>query len=171
MVEPIDLTLEVSGKLPSFPGSPGTKFITWADKKTDGYNLELVFFSSHSGTHLDAPCHFVEKGTSIEKIPLGRLITDAVLCRMAKNPSESITRNDLVEFERRNGKMPPRHAIVFQTGWSNKISRRDYFTRNPGLSAGAARYLLARKPSLVGIDSPSIDLGSDSRFSAHHVLL
>ncbi|MDE1829434.1 MAG: cyclase family protein, partial [Thaumarchaeota archaeon] len=48
---------------------------------------------------------------------------------------------------------------------------KDYFTRNPGLSASATRYLLEREPSLVGIDSPSIDLGKDSKFSSHHILL
>jgi len=68
-VDPIDLTLEISNMLPSFPGSPSPQFISWADKKSDGYNLELIFLSSHTGTHLDAPYHFVERGVGIDKIP------------------------------------------------------------------------------------------------------
>ncbi len=171
LVEPIDLTLEISNKLPSFPGSPSPRFISWADKKSDGYNLELIFLSSHSGTHLDAPYHFIEKGIKIDMIPLNRLITSAILCKIRKGPDMSITRSDIVSFEARNGKIQPNSAIIFGTGWSRNLTRKDYFTKNPGLSASAAKYLSEKRVSLIGIDSPSIDLGKDPKFSAHHVLL
>jgi len=170
-VDPIDLTLEISNKLPSFPGSPSPQFISWADKKSDGYNLELIFFSSHSGTHLDAPYHFVEKGVSIDKIPLSKLIINAVVCRVKKDPNEPITQRDIIDFETRSGAIHPNMAVVFETEWSKSIAKKDYFTRNPGLSAAAARYLLKKKVSLVGIDSPSIDIGKDSKFPVHHILL
>lgn len=170
-MDPIDLTLEISNKLPSFPGSPSPQFISWADKKSDGYNLELIFFSSHSGTHLDAPYHFVEKGVSIDKIPLSKLITNAVICRVKKDPNELITQRDIIDFETRNEMIYPNMAVVFETEWSKNIVKKDYFTKNPGLSAAAARYLLKKKVSLVGIDSPSIDIGKDSKFPVHHILL
>ena len=170
-MDPIDLTLEISNKLPSFPGSPSPQFISWADKKSDGYNLELIFISSHSGTHLDAPYHFVEKGVSIEKIPLSKLIINAVVCRVKKDPNEPITQRDIIDFETRNGAIHPNMAVVFETEWSKSIAKKDYFTKNPGLSAAAARYLLKKKVSLVGIDSPSIDIGKDSKFPVHHILL
>jgi len=170
-VDPVDLTFEISNKLPSFPGSPSPQFISWADKKSDGYNLELIFLSSHSGTHLDAPYHFVEKGVSIDKIPLSKLIINAVICRVKKDSNESITQRDVVDFEKRNGMIHPKMAVVFETEWSKSIAKKDYFTKNPGLSAAAARYLLKKKVSLVGIDSPSIDMGKDSKFPVHHILL
>lgn len=170
-MEPIDLTLEISSKLPSFPGSPRPQFIPWADKRSDGYNLEMIFFSSHSGTHLDAPYHFIEKGLKIDQIPLNRVITDALLCDIRRGPDVPITRSDIVGFEEKNGKISPGSALIFRTGWSANLTRRNYFTRNPGLSATAAKYLLKRKVGLIGIDSPNIDLGKDLKFSAHHVLL
>jgi kynurenine formamidase len=171
LVEPLDLTLEISNKLPSFPGSPRPQFISWADKKSDGYNLELIFFSSHSGTHLDAPYHFVQEGLKIDKIPLNRLITSAILCRVKKGPDKPITRKDIEDFEAKNGTISPNLAVIFETGWSRNLAKKDYFSRNPGLSATAAKYLIEKKVSLVGIDSPSIDLGKDSKFSVHHILL
>ena len=170
-MEPIDLTLEISKKIPSFPGTPEPQFITWADKKSDGYNLELIFFSSHTGTHLDAPYHFVDKGLKIDKIPLTRLITDAQICRIRKGPNQPITQADIINFETKNGSILSNSSIVFETGWSKNVVKKNYFTKNPGLSLSAARYLLEKKISLVGIDSPSIDMGKDSRFSVHHVLL
>ena len=42
--------------------------------------------------------------------------------------------------------------------------------KNPGLSKSAAKYLTSKKINLVGIDSPSIDLGKDDKFSVHHIL-
>ena len=171
LVEPLDLTFEISSKLPSFPGSPSPQFISWAEKKSDGYNLELIFFSSHSGTHLDAPYHFVDKGLRIDKIPLTKLITNAVVCRVKKGPNESITLKDVIDFEAKHETISTNMAVVFETGWSKNITKKDYFTKNPGLSAAAAKYLVEKKVTLVGIDSPSIDIGKDPKFSVHHILL
>jgi kynurenine formamidase len=49
------------------------------------------------------------------------------------------------------------------------IKNASYFVRNPGLSTAAAKYLVSKKINLVGTDSPSIDLGKDKRFPAHHI--
>jgi len=171
MVEPLDLTLEISNKLPSFPGSPKPEFISWAEKKKDGYNLELVFFSSHSGTHLDAPYHFVSNGLKIDKIPLNRLVTSAILCKVKKGGGKTITKKDITDFEAKNGKIKSGDTVIFATGWYRNLQKKDYFTNNPGLTASAAKYLAKCGVNLVGIDSPSIDSGKDSKFSAHHILL
>ena len=170
-MSPLDLTLEISTKLPSFPGSPRPRFISWATNEDDGYNLELIFLSSHSGTHIDAPFHFIKKGLKIDKIPLKRLVTDAVLCRIKKGADKAITKQDIIEFENKHGKLQPNSTLIFATGWHKNLLKKYYFTKNPGLSISAAKYLVKKKISLVGIDSPSIDLGLDSRFLAHHQLL
>ena len=170
-MEPIDLTLEISNKLPSFPGSPKPEFISWASKKSDGYNLELIFLSSHSGTHVDAPYHFIDKGFTIDRIPLRRLVSEAILCRLKKGSDESITKKDILEFEAKYGKIKSGDSLIFETGWYHNLAQKDYFTKNPGLSENAAKYLAQRKVGLVGIDSPNIDPGKDSKFSSHHILL
>ncbi len=127
--------------------------------------------SSHSGTHIDAPFHFIKKGQKIDKIPLERLVTDAALCRIKKRAGEAITKGDIIEFENKHGKLQPNSTLIFATGWNKNLSKKYYFTKNPGLSISAAKYLVKMKINLVGIDSPSIDLGSDSRFLVHHQLL
>lgn len=170
-MSPLDLTLEISTKLPSFPGSPRPRFISWATNEDDGYNLELIFLSSHSGTHIDAPFHFIKKGLKIDKIPLRRFVTDAVLCRIKKGADKAITKQDIIEFENKHGKLQSNSTLIFATGWHKNLLKKYYFTKNPGLSISAAKYLVKKKISLVGIDSPSIDLGLDSRFLAHHQLL
>lgn len=167
----IDLTLKISPQLPSFPGSPQPQFITWAKNKVDGYNLELIFLSSHSGTHIDAPFHFIDKGLKIDQIPLERFVCDAILFRIKKGSNQSITKNDIIKFEKKHGKILHNSTIIFATGWYKNLPKKDYFENNPGLSIDAARYLAAKRINLVGIDSPSIDLGKNSNFSVHRILL
>lgn len=169
-MKPIDLTLTISDRLPTFPGSPRPQFIPWERIIPDGYNLELLFLSSHSGTHMDAPYHFLKRGDTIEKIPLARLVTDAILIRLKKAADCAISKKDILHFESKNGKIPDNSTVIFSTGWSKRLGEKSYFEKNPGLAVDAARYLTSKKTNLIGIDSPSIDLGTDTKFSVHHIL-
>ncbi len=168
-VKPIDLTLTISESIPSFPGSPKPQFISWSNLKEDGYNLELLFLSSHTGTHLDAPYHFVKNGLKINQIPLDRLIGKAILIKIKKTKNNAITKSDVILFERKNGKIPNKSSIFFFTGWQKNLQKKNYFTENPGLDISAAKYIASKKTNLVGIDSPSIDLGNDELFNVHHI--
>jgi len=165
----VDLTLTVSDKIPTFPGSPQPSFIPWENVKEDGYNLELLFLSTHTGTHMDAPYHFLEKGAKIHEISLKKLVSEAVLIKSKKKGGESITKTDIHKFEKKHGKITSFSSVIFYTGWQRNLQKKYYFTKNPGLSVSAAKYLASKKISLVGIDSPSIDVGTDSKFSVHQI--
>ena len=169
-MEPIDLTLDISQKIPSFPGSPPPQFIPWSKIKTDGYNLELLFLSSHSGTHIDAPYHFIENGCKIHEISPKRLICEATLIKLKKKSDQLITKHDIIRFEKKHGKIKSNSAVIFATGWNKNLQKKSYFKNNPGLATSATKYLVSKKVSLVGIDSPSIDLGKNTKFSVHQIL-
>jgi len=165
----LDLTLTVSENIPTFPGSPQPSFVQDKNIKNEGYNSELLFLSSHTGTHLDAPYHFQEKGEKIHEISLKRLVSSAILVKSRKKGDQPITKTDIQKFEKRHGKIPSGSAVIFWTGWQKMIKNNSYFIRNPGLSTAAAKYLISKKINLVGTDSPSIDLGKDKRFPVHHI--
>ena len=165
----LDLTLTVSENIPTFPGSPQPSFVQDKNIKNDGYNSELLFLSSHTGTHLDAPYHFQEKGEKIQEISLKRLVSSAILVKSRKKGDQLITKTDIQKFEKKHGKIPSGSSIIFWTGWQKMIKNTSYFVRNPGLSTAAAKYLVSKKINLVGTDSPSIDLGKDKRFPVHHI--
>lgn len=167
----IDLTLTISQTIPTFPGSPKPRFITWSKIKKDGYNLELLFFSSHTGTHLDAPYHFNESGMKIHEIPLERLISDAILIKIKKEKNQSIQKSDIIKFEKTYGKIQNKSTVIFFTGWQKNLKKVNYFIENPGLSISAVTYLVSKNTNLVGIDSPSIDSGKNKNFPAHKILL
>ena len=166
----IDLTITISEQIPTFPGSPQPNFINWETLEKDGYNLELLFLSSHTGTHIDAPYHFLKKGQKIHQIMTRRLVTEAILIRIRKGANQSITKTDIEKFEKKYGVINDGSTIIFHTGWQKNLEKESYFLKNPGLAVSAARYLVSKKINLVGIDSPSIDLGKDSKFSVHHIL-
>tara|TARA_B100000029_G_scaffold495742_1_gene561085 strand:- start:112 stop:759 length:648 start_codon:yes stop_codon:yes gene_type:complete len=166
----IDNTLTISEKISTFPGSPKPHFIEWETISRDGYNLELLFMSSHTGTHIDAPFHFVKNGKKIHEIPPERLVNEAILIKIRKKPNEAILKTDIQKFEKKFGAIQVGETVIFWTGWQKNLEKDIYFTKNPGLSISAAKYLVSKKINLVGIDSPSIDLGKDSKFSVHHIL-
>ena len=174
-MEIIDLTLTVSDKIPTFPGSPRPNFIPWENIKEDGYNLELLFLSTHTGTHMDAPYHFLEKGAKIHEISLNKLVSEAVLIQSRRSYDSlgmkqvSITKADIQKFEKKYGEIDGFSSVIFNTDWDAHINRKYYFTKNPGLSVSGAEYLASKKIKLVGIDSPSIDVGSDHKFSVHQI--
>ena len=168
-MKPIDLSLLIEPKIPSFPGSPLPQMISWENIKNDGYNLELLFMSSHTGTHIDAPNHFFEDGLTIEKIPLKRLIQNAILIKLFKKRNQSITLSDIKAFEEQYEQIPQNSTIVFFTNWQKNSKKSYFFTENPGLNENAAKYLVSKNINLVGIDSPSIDLGKNSKFPVHKI--
>ncbi len=165
----LDLTLTISESIPNFPGSPPPQFIFWSSINDEGYNLELLFLSSHTGTHLDAPYHFKKDGMKIHQIPLARLMGNAILIKIKKLKDQAISKKDIINFEKKNGKIPNHSSIVFFTGWQKNLKKNIYFKNNPGLSKSAAKYLVLKNVNLVGIDSPSIDLGIDKSFSVHKI--
>ena len=165
----LDLTLTISDKIPTFPGSPKPNFIQWENLKDDGYNLELLFLSSHTGTHLDAPYHFVENGLKIHEINLTRLVREAVLIMSRKKSDKAITKSDIQKFEKKHGKIPNYSTVIFWTGWQKMLRDDSYFIKNPGLSEAAAKYLVSKKTNMVGIDSPSIDFKGSQRFPVHRL--
>ena len=170
-MKPIDLTLTISKNTPTFPGSPKPQFISWSTLKDDGYNLEMLFLSSHTGTHVDAPFHFNCSGTSIHQIPVSRFCGEALLMKVDIGKNQVIMKKDIQRFEDRTEKISRGSSIFFFTGWQKFLKNDNYFVENPGLSECAALYLASKQINLVGIDSPSIDRGSDSKFSAHRILL
>ena len=162
----IDLSLRISKSLKVFPGSPQPCFVPWTSFSRHGYDSEAVFMSTHTGTHMDAPSHFVKGKPSIDRIPASRFVAEGIVVRIRKKANELVQVAELKGHDIREN-----DAVVIATGWENHVRAKNYMSENPGLSAGAARYLVSKKVSVVAIDGPSIDAGADIAFTAHKILL
>jgi arylformamidase len=164
----IDLTMKITPSIRVFPGSPQPSFIPWSRFDVNGYDSEAMFMSTHTGTHVDAPCHFKPGLASVDMISADRLVCDATLIRVEKKANQLIEEQDLGDDQIRQG-----YAVVIATGWEKHSGNSNYMSENPGLSKQAARYLSRKKVNAVAIDSPSIDAGADTekKFVAHNILL
>lgn len=166
----IDLTQTIRYNMHTFESYPKPLTIPWARMDIHGYESELIFMSSHTGTHMDAPYHFFPKGKKINEIAVETFVADALLFKLRKRAKEYITKDDIVNFEKK-ARIHKSDAIVFSTGWEDHANKNDYLTSNPGLSKDAAEYLVDKKVSIVGIDSANIDHPSADDFAAHNILL
>ena len=166
----IDLTQTIHYNMHIFESDPKPLTIPWAKMDTHGYESELIFMSSHTGTHIDAPYHFSQNGKRINEIPVETFVTDALLLRLNKHTKEHIMKDDIVNLDRKT-RIDKGKAVILSTGWEEHSNRNDYLIGNPGLSKEAAEYLIAKKVSIVGIDSANIDHPDADDFGAHKVLL
>ncbi|MFL6474223.1 MAG: cyclase family protein [Nitrososphaera sp.] len=162
----IDLTMTITSSIPVFPGSPQPCFVPWSRFDQQGYDSEAMFMSTHTGTHVDAPSHFKPGLASIDVVCANRLVSNAVLIKVRKKANQLIEQQDLGSSQIRDG-----DVVVIATGWEKHSGSRNYMAENPGLSEQAAKYLARKKVNAVAIDSPSIDAGADTKFSAHNILL
>ena len=170
----IDLTLGISSNIKVFSGSPQPSFIKWSKFDIHGYDSEVMFLSTHTGTHMDAPSHFISGRATIDEIEVSRFVcNNALLLKIEKGSNQTISRNDIIGCEKDGDweEIKENDTIVFFTGWESQIEKDNYISDNPGLSTDAAKYLAEKKVNAVAIDGPSIDPGIDNSFKAHKILL
>jgi kynurenine formamidase len=150
------------------------------------YAANAFSAAEHGGTHLDAPIHFAEGRATADQIPLDRLIGPLVVLdiaeRAAREPDSLLEVRDIEAFERTHGPIAPRTLAIVRTGWSRHWANKKAYLGDdtpgdashlhfPGISAEAARVLIARNVAAVGIDTASIDHGPSRDFWAHRVLM
>jgi arylformamidase len=158
--------MEIVPSMRVFPGSPQPSFIEWSKFEIHGYSSEVMFLSTHTGTHMDAPSHFIPDSRTIDKIEVSRFVSRSILIKIPKKADQQITLNDII-----NCKINANDTIVFATGWEKRFKNDNYMINNPGLSLDAAEYLVSNRVNAVAIDGPSIDRGVDNNFNIHSALL
>jgi kynurenine formamidase len=185
----VDLTHSLNAETLYWPTSPSTfKLDRLSYGRTEGgwfYSANAFSAPEHGGTHLDAPIHFAEGRQTSDKIPLESLIGPAVVinisAKAAANSDYRLTREDVLAFERRHGRIRPGTIVLLRTDWSRRWpDRKRYFgddTPNetsrlhfPSFSEGAARLLVEdRKAKALGTDVASIDYGQSKDFIVHRI--
>ena len=158
--------MEIVPSMRVFPGSPQPSFIEWSKFEIHGYSSEVMFLSTHTGTHIDAPSHFIPDSRTIDKIEVSRFVSRSILIKIPKKADQQITLNDII-----NCKINANDTVVFATGWEKRFKNDNYMINNPGLSLDAAEYLVSNRVNAVAIDGPSIDRGVDNNFNIHSALL
>jgi arylformamidase len=138
----------------------------------EGRETREVTFGTHTGTHVDAPLHFVEGGASVEDLPL-----DALMGPVHFVDFTNLEENDPVTSEMLDD-VRIANRMVFQFGWEDRWGDPDDFYYDyPYFTVGAAEQLVAEGVQLMGFDTPSPDAssgpldGSGEDSPVHKVLL
>ena len=162
-----DVTVELSDKIPLWPGSPGMN-LRWLRRidENNPANVSELTIEMHTATHIDAPLHFIENGKTVEQLDLDILLGEAQVIYLPG--IKEITSKDL---ENANIDSSIKRLLI-KTDNSRYWENKDYNFHKDfvALTADAAEWIVAQNIKLVGIDYLSIQLFNDSP-KTHQILL
>ena len=135
--------------------------------------------SEHTGTHMDAPLHFVPEGPAhygTDEIPLERLAGRAATIEATDLGSDDLlTVDHIASWEREHGPIERGDRVLVRYGWDSRwttgLEGRRFLEDWPGLSGDAAEYLVGKGTALVGCDTLAVDAAGSPENPAHHALL
>ena len=163
-----DVTVPVSNELPTWPTDPSVQISDFCSLSAgDGANVSMLNFGAHTGTHVDAPAHFIEGAGKVESLSLEALIGDAIVIEVPKDvraiDEEFVQKHYIAGTER----------VLFKTRNSAFWSEADpqFHTDFTYLDLPAAEWLVQQGIKLVGIDYLSIEKYASARHETHLALL
>lgn len=166
-IEWIDVSLTLKSNMMHWPGDPPVFIERVRDiDKGDTVNLSKITMGVHSGTHVDAPVHFIKDAMGVHQILFDLIVGHARVIE--------ITANDTIkEKELSKHKIEKNERILFRTKNSiNKLLHKDIFTEDfVYMDEEAAKFLVSRRIKTVGIDYLSIGGYKKNGSDVHRILL
>jgi arylformamidase len=162
----IDVSVTLKTAMVNWPGDPPVRFSHASSiERGDPATVSLLEMGAHTGTHMDAPAHFVRGGIGIDAMPLDAAVGTARV--IAIRDRESIKVEELLEHSIQRGE-----RILFKTYNSEHCWDTAEFVEDfVYLSAPAAEHLVERQVRLVGIDYLSVGGFSADGVETHQALL
>ncbi|MCR5688481.1 MAG: cyclase family protein [Lachnospiraceae bacterium] len=167
-----DLTLDVETGMPTC-GTPWhqTVEITQMGRLAEvGRNTSRIVLGSHSGTHMDAPFHFIEDGITMESLDVNLMWGRAVAVDMrSKGAGSTVTLSDVEAID-------VSERMIFVFGWYHNWKTDRFYKDFPYFETDAVEYLIKRGMKVMALDTPSPDDGSAIKEkgetdSPNHVML
>lgn len=178
-----DMTHELHEDFPTFFGEQQffreQKF-NWAEHK---FNLFEMRTNEHTGTHVDAPLHFSESGTSVAEIPVGNLVVPLcvidISTRASTDPDAQVTPDDIKSWISRNGELPDNACVAMLSGWQQHLGTDKFRNADaegkmhfPGFHVEAVKMLLEESNTAgIAVDTLSLDHGISPDFATHYAWL
>lgn len=163
-----DITTPIHQDMPVYEGDDPieTTSILTIEESGIANITGIVNFTTHFGTHVDPPLHFVQNGQSLDDVPLERF------CGVAK-VIEIEEGGNIDERQLRQHLISPNDIVLFKTDNSRRrlLEKKDFHTDHAYISQDGAEYLVQKKVKMVGVDYLSVDKYGDESFPAHNTLL
>lgn len=167
----IDISVPITNTLPVWPGDPSVDLAKVSSiTKGDSANVTRITMSVHTGTHIDAPKHFIDSDITVDQIPLKKLIGEVLVIEIDS------------QFNVISDAVLKTHPEIYQLNQTKKVL---FHTRNSrlwkqypdsfeqkyvGIDTSGARYLQQFNLELIGIDYLSIAPFDDTDLP-HQILL
>lgn len=160
----IDLSLPVNNDMPGVDVSIAKRL------EVEGWNATTLTLYSHCGTHMDAPCHFLPEGASLDRQDLNVCVGPATIVDVAPaEPKQLIEVDDLGPLAE---SIEPGARLLFRTDWHKRYGTPEYRHELPRISLNLARWLADKKVGLIGVEPPSVaDVNNKQELTEVHQTL
>ena len=167
-----DVTYPIFEGMTGWPGQPVTSFDTLSCIHCgDTAKVTMLHFSAHTGTHMDAPNHFLAEGIDISRVPvevgLGPVRIASIDCEAAVTPEQ------LQAYEARTRPLEPGERLILRTPNSDRgLWLQDPFDNDyRGIGPAAAEYIVSKQLALIGVDYLSVGPFYKGNPQTHRALL
>lgn len=160
-----DISISLSKETPAFPGQPiFQKKLLSSLARGDRSNVSELSLTSHTGTHVDSPNHFIEKMETIDKIPLKRVMGPSRVFEMKTR--QKIDASDIEHLD-----IDPGIIALFKTRNSELLLKKEFRKDYVYFTKKAAEILRDSKVAAVGLDYLIVDEFDNTSRPVHHILL
>ncbi|ACB84540.1 cyclase family protein [Natranaerobius thermophilus] len=153
----IDVTMTAYHGLKGFP----TPWIldyqmeATATHETHNRSVTKLSTSTHTGTHIDVPAHFLRNGATLDKFSIEDFLGTGYLLDFSyKNSLDGIDIQDIKETGYQIG---AGDIVIFRTDWSDHFPSKKYFSQAPFITQAAADFLCERNVKAIGVDTASVE--------------
>lgn len=162
----IDISVPILSGMVYWPGDPAVRIERVHDmSRGDAANVSRLELGAHTGTHMDAPRHFLADGAGLDELPLDATIGPARVIRIAH--PQVILPAELDSHRLRAGE-----RVLFRTQNSERCWKNNQFVEDfVYISAAAAQFLVQRQVRTVGIDYLSVGGYVHDGVETHQILL
>lgn len=150
----IDLSFPIEEGMMTYPSSwhPKVKIVQLGRLEKEGRESRMIRLGTHTGTHIDAPTHFLKNTSSIDKISLENCVGLAKLISLDKDIREIGVKQ--LKEKIKNDSL---QRLIIRFGWSKQFGKKNYYKEYPYLSKEACHWIAERGVKLLGYDAPSPD--------------
>ena len=181
LTQPLGPETPVIGLPPMFASSPGVSLevISRFDEKGPGWYWNTIRMGEHTGTHFDAPAHWITGrdllDNACDTIPARRFVGPAcvidVTAEVAKNPDFLLMPEHIVAWEKLHGRIPAGAWVLLRTGWSKRTDPKAFLNlaadgpHSPGFHHSSSALLARDRDVLgVGVETVGTDAGQAGTF-------
>jgi kynurenine formamidase len=191
LTQPLSPETPVIGLPPQFASSPGLtlEVLSRYDAPGPGWYWNVLHLGEHTGTHFDAPIHWVTgkdlPANACDTIPAARFVGPAcvvdIAAEVAADPDFLVTRERFLAWESEHGRIPAGAWVLMRSGWSARRTPEEFLNvgpdgpHSPGMRKDASEFLARERDVLgLGVETVGTDAGQAGGFDPpfpNHTLL